>query len=68
MGVFQNGQVFGPFWIGLIRSGYIYGIADGRGSATGNDTAFIYADGVTALKGYFEVLIFQTNFDICFKS
>ena len=53
-GRFRNGQVVGPFWIGLIRNGYIHGIADDNGKATGNDIAFIYPDGVTALKGYFE--------------
>ena len=54
LGRFQNGQVVGHFWIGLIRNGYIQGIADDNGKATGDDLVFIYADGETALKGRFE--------------
>ena len=53
-GRFLNGQVVGSFWIGLIRNGYIHGIADENGRATGDDLSFIYPDGVTALKGRFE--------------
>lgn len=54
LGRFQNGQVVGHFWIGLINNGYIQGIADENGKATGDDIAFIYPDGETALKGHFE--------------
>ena len=54
MGRFRNGQVVGHFWIGLIKAGYIHGVANEDGLATGNDIAFIYPDGETALKGYFE--------------
>ena len=54
MGRFFNGQVVGHFWIGLIKAGYIHGVANKDGLATGNNLAFIYPDGETALKGYFE--------------
>ena len=54
LGRFLNGQVVGHFWIGLINSGYIHGVADEHGLATGDDLAFIYQDGETALKGQFE--------------
>lgn len=74
LGHFQNGQVVGPFWIGLIRSGYIHGIANNEGEATGDDIAFIYPDGITALKGTFtkrymkkaknvDVKAYDCNFD-----
>ena len=54
MGRFKNGQADGHFWIGLINNGYIHGVVDESGLATGNDLVFIYPDGETALKGYFE--------------
>ena len=54
LGQFQNGQVKGPFWIGLIGGGYIHGVADEHGKATGDNITFIYPDGVTALMGRFE--------------
>ena len=44
----------GHFWIGLIKTGFIHGMANKDGLATGNNLAFIYPDGETALKGYFE--------------
>ena len=54
LGRFKNGQVVGHFWIGMLHSGYIHGIADSNGLATGEDMTFIYLDGETALKGHFE--------------
>ena len=54
MGRFINGQADGHFWIGLINNGYIHGVVDQNGLATGGDLVFIYPDGETALKGYFE--------------
>ena len=54
MGRFLNGQVVGHFWIGLIKTGFLHGVANKDGLATGNNLAFIYPDGETALKGYFE--------------
>lgn len=54
LGRLQNGNVNGSFWIGLIGNSYIHGIANSSGAATGDDIAFIYPDGVTALKGHFE--------------
>ena len=54
MGRFQNGQVVGHFWIGIVNNGFIHGIADVHGQATGDDFVYIYPDGVTALKGQFE--------------
>ena len=54
LGRFRNGQVVGYFWIGLIRNGYIQGFANEDGTATGDDIAFIYPDGETALKGHFK--------------
>ena len=49
LGRFQNGQVVGHFWIGLINNGYIQGIADENGKATGDDIAFIYPDANSSL-------------------
>ena len=54
MGRFLNGQVVGHFWIGLINNGYIHGVANEEGLATGDDIVFIYPDGETALRGKFE--------------
>ena len=54
LGRFKNGQVVGHFWIGMLNSGYIHGIADSNGLATGEDMNFIYLDGETAYKGHFE--------------
>ena len=54
IGTFRNGQVVGHFWIGLIGNGYIHGVTDENGSITGDQIAFIYPDGVTALKGQFQ--------------
>ena len=54
LGRFRNGQVHGPFWIGLLNNGYIHGFADENGNATGDNITFIYPDGETALKGHFE--------------
>ena len=54
LGRFQNGQAFGHFWIGLLNNGFIHGVADLNGHATGDDIAYIYPDGETALKGKFK--------------
>ena len=55
IGSMKNGQMSGPFWIGLPNGGFLHGFADEEtGLATGNEIAFIYPDGVTALKGKFE--------------
>ena len=54
LGRFHNGKVLGHFWIGLQNNGFIHGVADENGHATGDDVAFIYPDGETALKGRFE--------------
>ena len=54
LGRFQNGQIIGHFWIGLLNNGFIHGVADENGHATGDDIAYIYPDGETALKGKFE--------------
>ena len=54
VGRFKNGKVHGAFWLGLINNGYIHGIANTEGLATGDDIVFIYPDGETALKGRFE--------------
>ena len=50
IGKFKNGQVNGHFWVGLCHSGYIHGIADENGQATGDDMVFIYPDGETAYR------------------
>ena len=54
IGRFQNGKVVGHFWLGLINNGYIHGFANEDGLATGNEIAFIYPDGETALRGHFD--------------
>ena len=54
LGRFRNGKVNGHFWLGLLNNGYIHGEVHGHGLATGKDIAYIYPDGETALKGYFE--------------
>ena len=46
----------GHFWIGMIGNGYLHGEANEHGLATGNDIAYVYPDGETALKGDFENL------------
>ena len=50
LGRFKNGQVYGHYWIGLCHSGYIHGVADDNGHATGDDMVFIYPDGETAYR------------------
>ena len=52
-GNFKNGKVVGKFWLGLLNNGYLHGKVNEDGMATGNDIAYIYPDGVTALKGNF---------------
>ena len=54
LGTFANGKVVGAFWLGLINNGYIHGIADKNGLASGNNLTFIYPDGETALMGNFD--------------
>ena len=41
LGRFKNGQVVGHFWIGMCNNGYIHGVADEHGFATGDNLAFI---------------------------
>ena len=56
LGRFKNGQSKGHFWLGLINNGFIHGKVgkvDEKGLATGEDLAFIYPDGETALRGQF---------------
>ena len=50
LGRFKNGQVYGHYWIGLCQSGYIHGVANEDGIATGDDMVFIYRDGETAYR------------------
>ena len=54
IGHFLNGQAVGHFWIGLVNNGFLHGIVDENGQVTGDDLAFIYPDGITALRGKFE--------------
>ena len=54
IGYFKNGQAIGTFWIGLVNNGFIHGIVDEMGQVTGDNVAFIYPDGITALKGRYE--------------
>ena len=54
MGNFENGQLNGHFWIGMIGNGFLHGTADENGQITGPEITFIYPDGITALKGHFQ--------------
>ena len=63
LGRFKNGQSKGHFWLGLINNGFIHGKVDENGIGTGEDLAFIYPDGETALRGRFTNGMFiATNF------
>ena len=53
-GRFKSGKVNGHFWLGLLNNGYIHGVTDEHGLASGNEIAYIYPDGETALRGHFE--------------
>ena len=53
LGVFNSGKLSGHFWLGLLNNGYIHGMANEYGLASGNEISFICPDGVTALKGSF---------------
>ena len=54
LGRFKNGKLEGNFWLGLLGKGYLHGQVDSEGQITGDDIAYIYPDGTTALKGRFE--------------
>ena len=53
LGRFKNSQPEGYFWLGLINNGFIHGKVDENGLGTGENLAFIYPDGETALRGQF---------------
>ena len=54
VGRFKNGKLEGNFWLGLLGKGYLHGQVDSNGQITGDNIAYIYPDGTTALKGRFE--------------
>ena len=64
LGRFKNGQPEGHFWLGLINNGFIHGKVDENGLGTGEDLAFIYPDGETALRGQFTNL-YMKNIQTC---
>ena len=64
LGIFNNGKVSGNFWLGLLNNGYIHGMADEYGRATGNEIAFIYPDGETALKGTYVDKYMKTAYEV----
>ena len=68
LGRFQNGQVHGHFWIGLLGNGFLHGKANANGQATGHDMAYIYPDGVTSFKGYFENLYMKKAYNVDVKA
>ena len=53
-GFFKNGQAFGHFWIHMAGGGHLHGQVSSDGLISGNDIAYIYQDGETALLGKFE--------------
>ena len=53
-GFFKNGQAFGHFWIQMVGGGHLHGQVNSDGLISGNDIAYIYQDGETALLGEFE--------------
>ena len=53
-GVFKNGQAYGHFWIQMVGDGHLHGKISPDGLISGNDIAYIYQDGETALLGQFE--------------
>ena len=54
LGRFKNGKLEGNFWLGMLGKGFLHGKVDENGQITGDDIAYIYPDGTTALKGRFE--------------
>ena len=54
IGRLKNGQVSGHFWVGMIGGGFLHGLANSDGLASGSDVAYIYPDGETAFRGHFE--------------
>ncbi len=54
MGFFKDGQPFGHFWIQMLSQGYLHGHFGTSNLVSGDNIAYIYPDGVTALKGHFE--------------
>ena len=54
LGNFENGKAVGKFWIGMKGGGRLHGKVDSSGMISGNEIAYIYPDGETALLGSFQ--------------
>lgn len=54
IGYFKNGHPTGKFWMGLLGEGHLHGEISSDFSVSGQNIAYIYPDGKTALKGKFE--------------
>ena len=66
LGRFKNGKLEGNFWLGMLGNGFLHGKVDENGHITGDEIAYIYPDGTTALKGRFEKKFMQAarNVDV----
>ena len=53
-GFFKNGEAYGHFWIQMEGGGHLHGKVNSEGLISGNNIAYIYPDGETALLGKFE--------------
>lgn len=63
-GLFKNGQAFGHFWIQMQGGGHLHGQVNSDGLISGNDIAYIYPDGQTALLGVFEDRIMKKAYHV----
>ncbi len=54
LGVLRGGRAEGAVWAGMVGGGFLHGRVDAEGQLTGDDVAFVYPDGETALVGSFE--------------
>jgi hypothetical protein len=68
LGRFKNGQAHGHFWIGMINNGFIHGVVNEEGLATGDKIAYIYPDGETAFLGKFENKFMRKAYNVDVKS
>ena len=63
-GYFENGQAVGRFWIQMQGSGFLHGKVDSNGMISGDEIAYIYPDGETALLGKFEDRVMKNAFHV----
>ena len=48
----------------MVNGGFLHGEADKNGLITGNNIAYIYPDGETAFKGYFDDRIMKKAYNV----